>query len=497
VRGLIKNWTSLNQINLSNFDILLLNEIWKVNDYEHLLIEDFKLAHIIQRNHSRGGGTAIFVRKELNYEIIPSPFQEGTIETSACKINNTVFCSLYRPPQGSKDVCTDTIIEWIESLRNQNVFVAGDWNINMLTERDRLETIENSTNTKFKINNITRIASGTCIDNILTNMEGLYKVSNICIADHQGLEAKINITCTKKPKEKFKYREMKECNWQKFKNEIEKISVRGRETEDKWNNLIDDIRIAVNLSFPIKERNQQYKFTMSQGLLKSKNKKNRLLRQYRRGEIQKEVYTKYNKIYRKLIHTEKENDFHKKLLDAGTNTKQKWKVLKDELKITAERELIDEIQHGDEIITSKKDIAEIFKHHFQTCAEDLARNIPNRGDCNILMEQEESWAFQQVTELELIKIIDSIKPKSSSGFDCLSNRMLKMEKHSFAKLLTPLINRSILEGVFPSVLKVAKVIAIHKKGDKKKLNNYRPISLLPVVSKVFEKVINQQITKNG
>jgi len=40
------------------------------------------------------------------------------------------------------------------------------------------------------------------------------------------------------------------------------------------------------------------------------------------------------------------------------------------------------------------------------------------------MEQEESWAFQQVTELELIKIIDSIKPKSSSGFDCLSNRML-------------------------------------------------------------------------
>ena len=50
-------------------------------------------------------------------------------------------------------------------------------------------------------------------------------------------------------------------------------------------------------------------------------------------------------------------------------------------------------------------------------------------------------------------------------------------------------------GNFPDALKIAKVIPIHKKGDKQNLNNYRPISLLPVMSKVFEKVINIQLNQ--
>jgi len=72
--------------------------------------------------------------------------------------------------------------------------------------------------------------------------------------------------------------------------------------------------------------------------------------------------------------------------------------------------------------------------------------------------------------------------------------MLKTEKRLFAKLLLGLINETIKSNVFPTVLKTAKLIPIFKKGDKNNLNNYRPIALLPVLSKVLEKVINQQIT---
>ncbi len=93
------------------------------------------------------------------------------------------------------------------------------------------------------------------------------------------------------------------------------------------------------------------------------------------------------------------------------------------------------------------------------------------------------------------KIINSIQPKASSGFDNLSNVMLKKEKKTFAKLITPLINKSIASGEFPEALKKTKVIPVHKKGDKTNLNNYRPISLLPVISKVFEKIINKQLTE--
>jgi len=94
-----------------------------------------------------------------------------------------------------------------------------------------------------------------------------------------------------------------------------------------------------------------------------------------------------------------------------------------------------------------------------------------------------------------LKIINTIQPKASCGLDLLSNAMLKKEKVIFASLLKQLINDTIAEGVFPDALKIAKVIPIFKKGDRANLNNYRPISLLPVFSKIVEKVINNQITE--
>jgi hypothetical protein len=107
----------------------------------------------------------------------------------------------------------------------------------------------------------------------------------------------------------------------------------------------------------------------------------------------------------------------------------------------------------------------------------------------------DEWDFNPSTESEILKIIKSLKNKYSSGFDGLSNAMLKREPHIFARLLTSLINKSIEEGVFPDCLKVANVIPIYKKGEKTNLNNYRPISLLPVLSKVYEKVLNKQLNE--
>ena len=147
------------------------------------------------------------------------------------------------------------------------------------------------------------------------------------------------------------------------------------------------------------------------------------------------------------------------------------------------------------LITEKQKIAESFKKHFESCATKLASTVRDSGECEILTEQQPEWGFHTITEVELLKVIDTLLPKASCGFDLLTNRMLKKEKYKFAKLLINLINETLLSNTFPESLKKAKVIPIFKKGDKTNLNNYRPISLLPVLSKVLEKVINAQITK--
>jgi len=110
--------------------------------------------------------------------------------------------------------------------------------------------------------------------------------------------------------------------------------------------------------------------------------------------------------------------------------------------------------------------------------------------CNPVHTQ---FSFKNVTETTVIKVIDSLKPNSTRGIDNISNNLLKHLKNELAPSLTKLINKSLDDGIFPDLLKVAKVTPLFKKNDKHSFENYRPISVLSSVSKVFEKVMFSQI----
>ena len=90
-------------------------------------------------------------------------------------------------------------------------------------------------------------------------------------------------------------------------------------------------------------------------------------------------------------------------------------------------------------------------------------------------------------------IITNLPHKNSCGFDGLSTRILKYIKCIIIKPLTWIINHILDTGVFPANLKIAKIIPIFKKDDRTVFNNYRPLSLLPIMSKVVEKVIADQM----
>jgi len=469
VRGLVRNWDSIKLLDLNSYDILIFNEIWQIRDFENVNLPNFVTANIYQRVNQRGGGVIIYTRDNLQFDKIESPIEEGSIETTAIKLGNLIVAAIYRPPNGDKNLFVEKLTDWINRQHNRSIFIAGDFNINYLNrDIQYFDTIETLTGLTPSITEITRIESESCIDNVLTSTTGNHTVTSIKIADHFGLLSNLNNCKTSVTEGKtFKYRVMKETNWLQFSHEINRIVITGNSIDDKWKNLCQDIKSAIERSFPEKTSKKKYKFQMSQGLLKSKNKKNKLLRQYKRGIIPKEEH----------------------------DSKKKWKVLKEELKINTEKETIDSIQVNGELITEKTLIAKKFKEHFETCAIKLANEVPNSGENEILIDQKPEWEFREITEAHLLKIINSLVPKSSCGFDLLSNRMLKKEKIKFSKLLIDLINETIKSNTFPEVLKTAKVIPIFKKGDKKNLNNYRPISLLPVLSKVLEKVINEQITE--
>ena len=104
------------------------------------------------------------------------------------------------------------------------------------------------------------------------------------------------------------------------------------------------------------------------------------------------------------------------------------------------------------------------------------------------------FKFQIIDEIDLDLAVDQINAKSSSGYDGISSQTLKKVYPSIKSPLLALINDSLSHGIFPDELKLAKITPIYKnKGSKDEMKNYRPISLLPSISKIFEKVVYKQI----
>ena len=89
--------------------------------------------------------------------------------------------------------------------------------------------------------------------------------------------------------------------------------------------------------------------------------------------------------------------------------------------------------------------------------------------------------------------IEDLKEKSSSGVDDISTILIKKTGFLICKHLVHLVNKYFKDGKFPSILKQEKIVPLHKAGAKDEINNYRPISLLIVWSKVFERVMYNRI----
>ena len=142
------------------------------------------------------------------------------------------------------------------------------------------------------------------------------------------------------------------------------------------------------------------------------------------------------------------------------------------------------------------EIANAFNEYFISIGPSLANKIDkNNNFRKYLRNASESRSyFEPITELKTMKIIENLKNKTSSGIDGISNQLLKSAKNVLVKPITTIVNQMIVTGIFPDNLKISKVIPLYKAKDQTLLSNYRPIALLPSISKIFEYVLLKQIT---
>ena len=96
-------------------------------------------------------------------------------------------------------------------------------------------------------------------------------------------------------------------------------------------------------------------------------------------------------------------------------------------------------------------------------------------------------------EKEIEQKIKAMKDNKALGPNSIRTKILKVHSKTLSKPLAELINLSLNQDKFPTILKIAKVIPIHKRGDKSECDNYRPISLISNISKLIEKTVHERL----
>ena len=171
-----------------------------------------------------------------------------------------------------------------------------------------------------------------------------------------------------------------------------------------------------------------------------------------------------------------------------------WKCLKDALPQSTNQS-VSVIKYGKKVLSSPVQVAEVFNKHFTSIGQKLAMAFGkgNKGAREILQRKtDKSFQLDLVTS-NFVKIqLQNLKTNKAIGLDKISARLLKDSADIMAPSLQALINKSFLQGKFPNSWKSVKVIALFKSGDKSSCDNYRPISILPTISKIIERAVHQQ-----
>ncbi len=248
----------------------------------------------------------------------------------------------------------------------------------------------------------------------------------------------------------------------------------------------------------IKNRNLE-KPWLTNGLINAIKKKNNLYKTFIKTKALGDE-TKYKRYKNKVTYLLRvaEKCYYTELLDKHKNdAKETWKILNKCIKTNTYSSLPSSFLDNNKHLSDAKEIANGFNNFFVNVGPNLAKNIPSCDDkhfTDFINYNSESTIFLNPTNpTEIYDIIRNLKPKTSFGHDGIDMNVIKNSIDYIALPLAHICNKSLISGIFPESMKIAKVVTIYKSGDAQNFTNYRPVSLLSQFSKILEKLFNNRL----
>lgn len=468
------------------------------------------------RKTSRHGGAAVFVSKEIQCRELLNITKysvEKEIEIAAIRLPvlKVVLVALYRPPSGDYSIFLSALEfvldECLRSHGDDRVLLVGDFNIDFIrtsTEKTKLIETFNMYGMKYVFTEPSRVTihSSTCIDNMITNIsesDCKQETCEPCLSDHKAQILRIPTAKMKPENENTKYRIRRQFtnkNTQRFIEGIRSINWRLIWNENagvQYSNFHDTLAGLFNSSFPEKKVKvgQRKKYICHRNL---KNLKRRVEAAQTIAEVRKDEpsYALYNTLkttLKKEIQKTVKSKHSKRIINAENKFKAVWNLISEE---TGKQRKCQVVSHTT--------TAEEVNDYFISVGEDIQRGVrPSLDNSGILMKNlrkmntVNSMYLKPTTEEEIMKITKKLKNKQTRDFYGISVALLKQIVPHMKQPLCKIINDCFEQETFPQELKVAVITPIPKGGPTEELSNYRPISVLPAFSRLFELLLKERL----
>ena len=516
----------------NNIDVLVPPET-KLDDSfptSQFIMEGFTKPYRMDRNRN-GGGIMIYVRddipsKQLNRHDFPSDIEGIFIELNFKKVK-WLLLGTYHPPNASDSYYFEKLSNSLDLyIDTYDKFVlTGDFN----AEENEIDVSEflSLYDAKCIIKDPTcfkSVSNPSCIDLFLTNSPMSFQNTTTCangLSDfHKMVLTTLKIKFIKaKPKE-VTYRNYKSFDFETFKDDLKRVLTSDTDDYELFESKFLSI---LNLHAPLKKKiiRANHAPYMTKYLKKAMMRRHQLATKYTKSR-QVEDFQKFkrqrnfvSKLYKK-----ERNKFYNNLdVKEITQNKTFWKNIKPLFTNQCQIKPNITLVRGNTIIQEDKDVAETFNGFFKTAVEkleipvnkDLLNNNEGDGDDtvdtiinkfyhhpSILMINEKvnvtkRFEFSEATTDNVESELKKLNPTKATTFKNIPCKLLKSNFDTCAPTLTKIYNKCVKNTYFPGKMKTADITPVHKKDDVTNVKNYRPISVLPSTSKVFERLMQSDM----
>ena len=488
---------------------------------------------------SKGSGLAIFYKNNLNFKVdktLRTRYQHfecfgGKLKTD---IGTLTVIVLYRFNYDKEfDTFITQLSSLLERLSNSPCIILGDFNLNVLKHNE--SPLVQRYIDMFMCTGFVPLISkpthhhgqtSTSIDQIWTNVISENVVSgiiNTSVSNHMPIYAFIpttaeSILSCEDENSSTMVHNISVKNIEKFEAKLielskdptlrflevdehinsEKATLQFNDYYTKLQNIYDECFLE-HTDFK-SDRNFVRKPWVTLAMAKSSLTKNKLyrikvrLRGKSGYENAKNTFDNYRRMLRDINREAFANYFKARFEKCNGNLKKSWKILNEMRHKRRTSCFPNYIEINRQCITDRRIILTKFNEYFTNIAKNLneSKAQDEFKDYKKFMKNrvESTIFFDAIESNEIDDIIKKLNPNKSSD---ISPRILKLFRGVISPYLAILFNNCVYSGIFPDKLKIARVVPLFKSGDKCDIANYRPISLLPVISKIFEKLIHKRL----